>query len=98
MEGEGWQMAEVPTFKSTVRVGQNNGAIVADLPMSAFEGAAGIGRIGRADPVAWLDNQTVIIQVRGFDEWDKVSLLHYNVISRETSGLAPGAFVGLLYP
>jgi hypothetical protein len=97
MEGNGWLMAEVPSFTATVRVGQNNGAVVADLPMGNFEGAAGIGPISQAEPVAWLDNQAVIIQVRG-QEWDKVTLLRYNVLNREISYLAPGEFVGLLYP
>ena len=98
MEGDGWQMAEVPNFKTTVRVGQNNGAIIADLPMDSFEAPAGIGRIGRANPVGWLDNQTVLIQVRGSDQWDNVAVLKYNVVNRETGYLAPGTFVGLLYP
>lgn len=97
MEGEGWQMAEVPNFKATVRVGQINGAIVADLPMNSFEAAAGIGPVQRAEPVAWLDDQTVVIQVRG-DDWDRTVLVRYNVISRETTYLAPGNFVGLMYP
>ena len=97
MEGDGWQMAETPTFTATVRVGQNNGAIIADLPMNTFENAAGVGKVGRAEPVEWLDNQTVIVQVRGFDQWDKVSLLRYNVTSQETSYLASGEFIGLLY-
>lgn len=97
MEADGWLMAEVPSFVATVRVGQNNNAMVADLPMDTFESVAGIGAISRAEPVAWLDNQTVIIQVRG-QEWDQASLLGYNVTSGETSYLAPGAFVGLLYP
>jgi hypothetical protein len=97
MEGDGYQMAEVPNFKATVRVGQNNGAIVADLPMNSFESAAGIGPIIRAEPVAWLDNQTVVVQARGYD-WDQSVLLRYNVSSRETAYLAPGEFVGLLYP
>lgn len=97
MEGEGWQMAEVPSFKATVRVGQNNGAIVADLPMNTFESAAGVGSISRAEPVGWLDNQTVIIQTRGHD-WDQSVLLRFNVSSGEITYLAPGEFVGLLYP
>jgi hypothetical protein len=97
MEGDGWQMAEVPSFTATVRVGQRDSAIVADLPMNTFEGAAGIGSISRAEPVSWLDNQTVIVQVRG-QEWNQVALLRYNVLSQETSFLAPGEFVGLLYP
>lgn len=97
MEGDGWQMAEVPTFTSTVRVGQNNGVIVADLPASIFENAAGIGSIYRADPVAWLDNQILLIQVRG-QEWSQAALLRYNVISREIVYLASGEFAGLLYP
>ena len=97
MEADGSLMAEVPNFKTTVRVGQNNGVIVADLPMNSFESAAGIGPISRAEPVAWLDNQTVVIQVRG-QEWSQVALLRYNVVSQEITYLAPGEFVGLLYP
>ena len=97
MEGDGWQMAEVPNFKATVRVGQNNGTIIADLPMNSFESVAGIPLISHADPVAWLDIQTVIVQVRGQD-WDESRLMQYDVLSRETSYLAPGEFVGLLYP
>jgi hypothetical protein len=97
MEGDGWQMAEVPSFTATVRVGQNNGEILADLPMSSFEDAAGVGAVSRAEPVAWLDNETVIVQVRG-QEWSQVAQLRYNVRSQEISYLAPGEFVGLLYP
>ena len=97
MEGDGWQMAEAPSFTATVRVGQKDSAIVADLPMNTFEGAAGVGSISWAEPVAWLDNQTVIVQVRG-QEWSQVVQLRYNVLSQETSYLAPGEFVGLLYP
>ena len=52
MEGEGYQMAEVPSFKATVRVGQNDGAIVAALPMNIFESAAGVGSISWAEPLA----------------------------------------------
>lgn len=97
MEGDGWQMAETPSFEATVRVGQMDGAVIADLPMSAFESAAGIGSISRAEPVGWLDDQTVIVQVRG-QEWRQAVLLRYHVLSRESSYLAPGEFVGLLYP
>ena len=97
MEADGSLMAEVPNFKATVRVGQRDGAIVADLAMNAFEGAVGIGPLSRAEPVAWLDNETVIVQVRG-QEWSQVALLRYNVLNQGISYLAPGTFVGLLYP
>jgi hypothetical protein len=97
MEGDGWQMAEVPSFTATVRVGQQDGTVLVDLPMNIFEGAAGIGTISRAEPVGWLDNQTVIVQVRG-QEWSQVAQLRYNVGTGETTYLAPGEFVGLLYP
>ena len=97
MEGDGWQMAETPDFKTTVRLGQIDGTVVADLPMKGFENAAGIGSISRAEPVEWLDNQSVIVQVRG-QEWSQAALLRYNVVSQETSYLAPGEFVGLVYP
>lgn len=97
MEGDGWQMAETPNFRTTVRVGQIDGAAVADLPMDAFEGAAGIGPLSWAEPVDWLDNQTLLVQVRG-QEWSQTVLLTYNIISQEIGYLAPGEFVGLMYP
>lgn len=97
MEGDGRQMAETPDFKATVRVGQMDGTVVADLPMKSFEDAAGIGSISRVEPVEWLDNQTVIVQVRG-QEWSQTALLGYNVASKDISYLAPGEFIGLVYP
>ncbi len=97
MEGDGRQMAETPDFKSTVRLGQMDGTVVTDLPMKGFEDAAGIGSISRAEPVEWLDNQTMIVQVRG-QEWSQAALLRYNIASQETSYLAPGEFIGLVYP
>ena len=90
-------MAMTPDFKDTVRVGQMNGAVIADLPMKSFEDAAGIGSISRAEPIEWLDDQTVIVQVRG-QEWSQTALLRYNVASQETSYLAPGEFIELVYP
>jgi len=97
MEGDGGQMGETPTFIATVRVGQKDGAVIANLPMNTFEGAAGIGPLSRAEPVAWLDNQTLIVQVRSL-EWSQAVLLRYNVLSQEISYLAQGEFIGLLYP
>lgn len=97
MEADGSQMGEVPNFKSTVRVGQNNGAIIADLPMDTFANTSGIGQISRAEPVTWLDGQTLLVQVRGQD-WNQVALLRYNIVTRESSSLASGEFIGLLYP
>ena len=97
MEADGSLMAEVPNFNTTIRVGQRDGAIVADLPMNMFEGAVGIGPLSRAEPVGWLDNQTVIVQVRG-QEWNQVALLRYDILSQGISYLAPGTFMGLVYP
>jgi len=97
MEGDGAQMAEVPSFKATVRVGQIDGTLLADLPMNTFESAAGIDPVSRAEPVTWLDNQTLVVQVRG-QEWSQAALVRYNVVSQEIAYLASGEFVGLLYP
>ena len=97
MEGDGAQMAEVPNFTATVRVGQNDGTLLADVPMNTFESAAGIGPVSRAEPVAWIDNQTLVVQVRG-QEWSQAALVRYNVVSQEIAYLASGEFVGLLYP
>ena len=90
-------MGEGTEFKSSVRVGQNNGVIVADLPMNTFESTANLGAISWAQAVAWLDNQNVIVQVRG-QVWDQAALVSYNVSNKVSKYLAPGEFIGLLYP
>ena len=97
MEGDGAQMAEIPSFTATVRVGQSDGTLLADLLMNTFEGTAGIGPVSRAEPVTWLDNQTLVVQVRG-QEWSQAALVRYNIVSQEIAYLASGEFVGLLYP
>ena len=97
MEGDGWQMADVPNFTATVRVGQMDGTVIVDLPTNSFDSAAGIGPLSRAEPVAWLDNQTVVVQVRG-QEWSQVALLRYDVLNQDIGSLASGEFVGSLYP
>jgi hypothetical protein len=96
MEGSGWQMAEVPTFHALVRVGDLQGNVVAEFPDTALQAVSGFGSVGWAEPAGWLDDQTLIILVRG-EQWDQAALLRVDMNSGTPSYLAPGTLIGLFY-
>jgi hypothetical protein len=95
MEGHGWMMAEVPDFRSTVRLGTISGGILGDYPAASFNAVAGFSVTG-VTPVGWLDNQNVLLQASGGD------LGQNCVIKLGLDGskvlLANGSFTGFLYP
>lgn len=97
MEGAGWIMAETPSFHATVRVGDFNGTVIADYVDTSLSGVSGLAEAQWAAPVAWLDDQTLIIQVRGL-EWDQSALVKFDIVSRNLSYYGSGSYVGLLYP
>jgi hypothetical protein len=97
MEGAGWMMAETPTFHTTVRLGDLNGNLLGDFPAASLSGASGLSSVQWAEPVTWLDDQTLIIMVRG-EQWDQTALVKLDVPSKGLSYFGQGTFIGLLYP
>ena len=97
MEGNGWQMAEIPNFHSVVRVGDLDGNIVAEIADTALVTVAGLGRVSRVEPVGWFDDHSLVIMARG-EVWDQASLLLVDIPSQTTSFLASGVFLGFVYP
>ncbi len=96
MEGNGWTMAEVPSFSATVRIARTDGILVKDLPMDSFRDVSGLGAVQWAGPVGWLDDASLVVQVRG-EQWDQAALLLVSVLDGNVSYLATGEFVGFLY-
>ncbi len=97
MEGSGFQMGATANFQATIRLATTTGDVITALPMGTFEQTAVLGQIMWAAPVAWMDDQTLLIQVRGGAS-DQSVMLKLDVPSMSVSYFAPGSFVGFLYP
>ena len=96
MEGNGWMMAETPSFTATVRIASTDGTVLKDLSMDSFSDASGLGAVTWASPAGWLDDASLVVQVRGA-QWDQAALLLVSLPDGGLSYLAPGEFVGFLY-
>ncbi len=97
MEGSGWQMAEIPNFRSVVRVGNMNGNVVAEFADTALLGVSGLSTVQRVEPVGWFDDNTLVVMARG-EYWDDAVLIAADIPSQSTQLLAQGVFVGFTYP
>lgn len=97
MEGDGWLMAEVPSFRATVRIGDLTGNVIAEFTDAALGAALPGGKASWVQPAGWLDAQTLIVQTRGMS-WDEAAIVKVDMTTRSVSYLAPGVFVGLVYP
>jgi hypothetical protein len=96
MEGSGyWLMEGTPTFHSMVRVGTTDGLLFGEYPSEYFDTAAGFA-VRTAAPVAWLDGDSVLIQVRGL-EAQEAALVRLDLPDTPVF-LASGNFAGLTYP
>ncbi len=96
MEGQGWQMAEVPDFSSRIRIASYDGTLLWDIPDTQFNAVVG-GQAQRVEPVGFLDAETLLVQVRR-DEWSDTHLVRVNTSSGELSYFCSGVFLELYYP
>jgi hypothetical protein len=99
-EGSGFQMAEVPNFHATIRVARvADGGVIREITDDSFNAYVPFAPVGWVQPVAWLDDHTLLLEVRGID-WgaNSTAIVKVDVNTGEIANLAPGAFVGLLYP
>ncbi len=96
-EAGGWQMAEVPDFKSYLMIGQTNGTLVTTYEGSYFDAFTGTPTWS-VYPVGWLDTTRLLVQVNPTD---------YNLgpflfvldpgTNAPPSPFAEGNFAGLAY-
>jgi hypothetical protein len=97
MEGSGWQMAEQPNFVSRVRIANSSGEILADVHDTIFSGVTALGISHWVKPVGWLDNENLIVEVRG-EDWNQVSLVRVKYDGSDLAYLVSGVFAGFTYP
>ena len=95
MEGSGYRMDTPYTFQSMLRVGTTTGMVVSDFPAAYFNAVAGFTVVW-ANPLGWLDNDSILVQVG--DETGS----HESVLRLDLSGsvvlLTNGYFAGFTYP
>jgi hypothetical protein len=96
-EGSGWMMSETPNFQATIRIATTSGAITAQIPDSTLIPLIGNPTTIWIEPVGWLDNGTLLIEVRG-DDWEQASLFRVNPDGSGLASLVPGSFMGFIYP
>ena len=97
MEASGWLMSESPNFHSRVRIANLDGVILADIPVVDFSNLVGDPSATWAIPAAWLDNETLLVEVRG-DNWNFPALVAVRFDGSGMVYLASGVFLSLLYP
>jgi LysM repeat protein len=97
MEGSGWTMGENPNYHATIRIATTAGVVQADIPQAAFDGIASSKKITWVEPVGWLDDRTLVVQVR-FQAWSDAALIRVNSDGSNPVYLASGTFVTFLYP
>jgi hypothetical protein len=95
MEASGYRMDEPITFQTNLRIGTTYGVALAQYLDDSFDVAAGFPILS-AMPVGWLDNDSVLVQVGGFD-WTQSAILRLDLDGTITY-LAPGFFITLAYP
>lgn len=96
-EAGGSLMDQPATFHETIRVGSVDGQITAEIPDTNLLAASGLSQISWVVPIGWLDPQTLALQVRGSD-WSTGSILSVKFDGSQPALLAPGLFIGFLYP
>ena len=76
-----------------VKVGTLDGTILYD---SAISSAIGGGPVYWVQPMGWLDNDTVLVQIRRYDS-DRPELVRINVDNGSIAEVCEGNFIGFVY-
>ena len=95
MEGSGYRMDTPFTFRSLVRVGSTSGTVIGDFPADYFSTAAGFAVVW-ANPVGWLDSDSVLIQVND-ESGTRAAVLRLDLPGTAVL-LTNGYFSGFTYP
>lgn len=90
-------LGENALVHQTIRIASVNGSILAEIPDTSLAGVSGFDEIGWITPTGWLDTQTLVIEVLNSSGNDS-SMLTIKSDGTSLSYLAPGSFIGFLYP
>jgi hypothetical protein len=97
LEASGSMISEPSNFHPRVRIGDvQNGNVVRDLIDASAAQAINSDQVIFMRPAGWLNDETLLVEVRGRD-WEDVSLLRYDVVSGRLSIFSSGNFVSFGY-
>lgn len=97
MEASGMRFASVPDFKILIRIASTNGEFISEFPDIAVAEAVGSQDIQWVEPVGWLDDETLLLQVE-YNTWDNDAIVRVKFDGSEMSIIAPGNFASFIYP
>jgi hypothetical protein len=97
MEGSGMRLAAVPDFNILIRIASTEGEIITEFPANAVAEAVGTQDIQWIEPVGWLDEETLLLQVH-FDTWAQTDIVRVKYDGSDISSLASGSFAAFIYP
>jgi len=96
IEGSGSMMALEPNYSSRIRIGMTDGGIIQDVSDAQIAQAAGYSKVSFMKPVGWLDNQTLLVEVRK-EDWGQAALVKIDALSGAVSEYCAGTFSGFAY-
>jgi len=97
LEATGSMISDPYDFHPRVRVGDvQTGGVVQAVEDSAVAPVINGDMVTMMRPAGWLDNKTLLIEVR-CKEWDDVSLLEFDTSNGNLSGFSAGAFLAFGY-
>lgn len=96
MEASGFRMSDTPNFKSLVKIGDNSGQVLFNIPDTAFSSVVG-ATAQFTDPVGFLDNANFLVQVLTAD-MNKSYVVKVNVQTGTITSFCSGIFLGFYYP
>lgn len=97
MEASGMRFASVPDFKILIRIASTNGEFITEFPDIAVAEAVGSQDVQWVEPVGWLDDETLLLQVK-YNTWDNDAIVRVKFDGSEISTLAAGSFAAFIYP
>ncbi|MCS7010491.1 MAG: hypothetical protein N2049_05985 [Anaerolineales bacterium] len=96
IEARGSTMDEPVTFQTNLRIAETEGSMDAQYLDDVFEPDVGF-QVLSAMPVGWLDNDTLLVQVSGFNQGESVILRLELAAEPQVAYLTPGYFLALTY-
>ncbi len=97
LEATGSMISDPYDFHPRVRVGDvSTGGVVQSVEDTAVNQVIGGGSLTMLHLAGWLDNETLLIEVRGAD-WDDVSLLRFDIQSGSLAPFSDGSFLAFGY-
>lgn len=98
LEASGSLIGEPASFQAVVRVADlTSGNVVIEIEDSVITQFMNGDPVSFIKPIGWLDNQTLLIEVRG-EDWGDVYLMRLHLNDRTLSYFCEGNFAGFAYP